>query len=160
MTNRATLLLCVFFLAGCLSVESASTEQNSLTRQFIRISREVPTFGGITRENNEWIVFLLGETQRGAAGARLQEILQETALHVVMRIRPARGSSSEEKKDRATEVLNVPGVSSIDFDEVTGYLRVGLVDVESIELAQAKLDELAIPRAEVLFQAVPGLVGW
>lgn len=158
MLNRTALLLCLILSAGCLTPEDGP-EQSPLTRQFLRVTREVPAFGGITRENGGWAVSLLDPEQREAAETRLRDIFGEEAARISVRVRPARGSASEEMKDAAGDVLGVPGVGRLDYDETTGYLEVGLVDVEALEPAQAKLEALGIPLDQVIFQAVAPIVG-
>ncbi|MCI0573011.1 MAG: hypothetical protein L0Y66_19875 [Myxococcaceae bacterium] len=57
-------------------------------------------------------------------------------------------------------VLSVDGASSLDFDERVGYLRVGLVDAEAVETAQAKLENLGIPLDQVILQVEPPAIAW
>jgi hypothetical protein len=158
MLNRTALLLCLILSAGCITPDDGP-EQSPLTRQFIRVTKEVPAFGGITRENGGWAVSLLDPEQREAAETRLRDIFGEEAAQIAVRVRPARGSASEEMLDAASEVLGVPGVGRLDYDETTGYIEVGLVDVEALEPAQAKLEALGIPLDQVVFQAVAPIVG-
>jgi hypothetical protein len=154
MTSRAALLLCII-LSGCIT---PAIEQSPLTRQFIRVTKEVPAFGGVTRENGGWVVSLLDPEQREAAEARLRDIFSEEAAQISVRVRAPRGSASEEMKDAATDVLGVQGVGTLDYDETTGYLRVGLIDVEALEPAQAKLDALGVPLEQVIFQVEEPIV--
>jgi len=159
MSTRATLLLCVLLFAGCaVPGPGSESEQSALTRQFIRVTKEVPSFGGVTRENGGWVVFLLDPGQRESAEARLRDIFGEEAARITVRSRAPHGNASEAMKEAARDVLGVPGVGMLDFDETNGYLQVGLVDVEALEPAQTKLDALGIPRDSVLFQAVTPIV--
>ncbi|OJH37248.1 hypothetical protein [Cystobacter ferrugineus] len=159
MSNRAALLLCVLLSFGCNAPGPGNEqEQSALTRQFIRVTKEVPAFGGVTREDGAWVVSLLDPEQRESAEARLRDIFEEDAAHISVRVRAPRGSASEQMKEAARDVLGVPGVGTLDFDETTGYLRVGLVEVETLESAQARLDTLGIPRDQVLFQAEAPIV--
>jgi hypothetical protein len=143
--------------AGCLTPGSG-LEQSPRTRQFLRVTKEVPAFGGVTRENDGWVVSVLDSEQRGTAEAKLRDIFGEEAATIAVRVRTPRGSASEQTMDAATEVLNVPGIERLDYDERTSYLRVGLVDVEAIEPAQLKLDELGIPLDQVILQVVSPIV--
>ncbi|WP_375767055.1 hypothetical protein NR798_36020 [Archangium gephyra] len=158
MSNRAALVLCLILSAGCITPDESGPEQTPLTRQFMRVTKEVPAFGGITRENGGWVVALLDPEQREAAETRLRDIFGEEAAQIALRERAPRGSASEEMKNAARDVLGVPGVGRLDYDETTGYLEVGLVDVEALEPAQAKLDALGIPLDQVVFQAVAPIV--
>lgn len=156
--NRAALVLCVILSTGCGTPEN-ELEQSPITRQFIRVTKEVPAFGGIARENGAWVVALLDSEQREAAETKLRDIFNEEATNIAVRIRPTRGSASEEMKTAATDVLSVEGVGTLDYDETTGYLRLGLTDVEAIGAAQAKLNALGVPLEQVIFQAQVPIVG-
>ncbi|KFA93110.1 hypothetical protein Q664_11225 [Archangium violaceum Cb vi76] len=154
--NRAALVLCLILSTAC--GPENELEQSPLTRQFIRVTKEVPAFGGVARENGTWVVSLLGSEQREAAETKLWDIFNEEATNIAVRVRPTRGSASEEMKLAATDVLSVEGVGTLDYDETTGYLRVGLTDVEAIGAAQAKLDTLDVPLEQVIFQAEAPIV--
>lgn len=158
MSSRAALLLCVILSAGCTTPDGG-TEQSPLTQQFLRVTKEVPAFGGISRENGEWVVSILDPEQREAAEAKLQDIFEEEAATITVRVRAPHGSASEEMMTAATNVLSVPGTQSLDFDESTDYLRVGLIDVEAVEPAQLKLDELGIPLEQVILEVRRPIVG-
>lgn len=154
MSNRAA-LLCMLLSVGCITPGTETeSEPSTLTQQFLRVTKEVPAFGGVTRENGQWVVSLLDAAEHEAAEARLRDIFQEEAAGIAVRVRAAQGGASEQTKDAATDVLSVPGVSRLDFDETTGYVRVGLVDVEAIEPAQVKLVALGIPLDQVILEVV------
>ncbi len=158
MSSRAALFLCVILSAACTPPDRGP-EQSPLTRQFLRVTKEVPAFGGITREHGGWVVSLLDPGQREAAERRLRDIFKEESSSIAVRTRAPRGGASEELKDAATDVLNVPGTGSLDFDETVGYLRVGLVDVEAVEPVQTRLDALDIPLEQVILQVEAPIVG-
>jgi hypothetical protein len=101
---------------------------------------------------------VLDSEQRGTAEEKLRDIFGEEAATIVVRVRAPRASASEQTMDAATEVLSVPGIERLDYDERTGYLLVGLVDLEAIETAQLKLDELGIPLDQVIIQVVSPIV--
>ncbi|AKJ06370.1 Hypothetical protein AA314_07996 [Archangium gephyra] len=144
-------MLCVILSTGCLTPEN-ELEQSPRTLQFVRVTKEIPAFGGVTRENGAWVISLLDAEQREAAETKLRDIFNEEASHLSVRVRAPRGSASEELKDEATEVLSVEGAGTLDYDETTGYLRVGVIDVEALEPVQAKLDALGIPLEQVILQ--------
>ena len=48
--------------------------------------------------------------------------------------------------------MSIEGANSLDFDETTGYLRVGVTEVESIRRATGKLKESGIPLEAVILQ--------
>ena len=150
LLNRAALVLCVILSTAC--APDHELEQSPRTQQFIRVTKEVPAFGGVTRENGAWVVSLLDPEQREAAETKLRDIFNEEAAQLSVRVRAPRGGASEEMKDEATDVLSVEGVGTLDYDETTGYLRVGVIDVEAIEPVQAKLDALGIPLDVVILQ--------
>ncbi|HYO68647.1 MAG TPA: hypothetical protein VEU33_21455 [Archangium sp.] len=158
LLNRAALVLCVILSTGCITPDTG-TEQSPLTQQFLRVTKEVPAFGGITRENGAWVVSLLDPEQREAAETRLRDIFREEAAQITVRVRAARGSASEELKEAAVDVMGVEGVGTLGYDETTGYLQVGLIDVEALEPAQAKLQALGIPLDQVIFQVESPIAG-
>jgi hypothetical protein len=148
-------MLCV----GCITPEPASApEQSARTQQFLRVTQEVPAFGGLSRENGQWVISLLDAGQREAAEAKLRDIFGEEAAGMTVRSRAPRGSASEELMREASAVLSGPGVGSVDFDETTGYIRVGLTDVEALEPAQTQLERHGIPLDQVIFEVVRPIV--
>ncbi len=159
MSSRLA-LLCLLLFAGCITPGSENgPKQSPRTLQFLRVTEEVPTFGGLTRENGQWVVFLFDIEQREAAETRLRDIFGEEAAQMALRARAPRGSASEEMKNKASAALGVPGVGRLGLDETTGYLRVGLVDVEALEPVQVNLNQAGIPLDQVILQVVTPIVG-
>lgn len=159
MSSRLA-LLCLLLFAGCIPPGSESgPKQSPRTLQFLRATQEVPAFGGLARENGQWVVFLFDLAQREAAEARLRDIFGEEAAQMTVRARPPRGNASEQMMNEAGAALGVPGVGRLDFDETNGYLRIGLVDVEALEPVQVNLDGAGIPRDQVILEVVRPIVG-
>jgi hypothetical protein len=152
-------LLCVLLSLGCGTPApddqpgQSIPEPSALTLQFIRVTKEVPDFGGLTFENGQWVVFLLAPEQRELAEARLRDVFGEEAANIAVRVRAPRGSASSQMVKDAVDVMAVPGVGTLDLDEKVGYVRVGLLAVESLEQAQVKLDELGVPLDQVILYA-------
>jgi hypothetical protein len=159
MSSRLA-LLCLLLFAGCIPPGSQNgPKQSPRTLQFLRVTEEVPAFGGLARENGQWVIFLFDFEQRAAAETRLRDIFGEEATQMTVRARAPRGNASEEMMNTAGAALGVPGIGRLDFDETNGYLRVGLVDVEATEPVQLKLDEHGIPRDQVIIEVVRPIVG-
>jgi hypothetical protein len=62
--------------------EITDHDQSPLTRQFLRVTKEVPAFGGITREHGGWVVSLLDPRQRKAAESRLRDIFKKESSSI------------------------------------------------------------------------------
>jgi hypothetical protein len=145
---------------GCLTPdpENEPREPSARTQQFLRVTKEVPTFGGVSRTGDRWVVFLFDSEEREAAEARLADIFAEEAVDITVSVRAPRGGASELTKEAARDVMSVPGVGRLDFDETVGYIRVGLIDVEAVEPAQVKLRALGIPLDQVILEVVTPIV--
>jgi hypothetical protein len=161
MSSRAALLCILLSLSvGCLAPgpENEPQEPSARTQQFLRVTKEVPTFGGVSRENGQWVVSVFNAEEREAAEARLADIFAEEAADIAVRVRAPRGGASELTKETARDVMSVPGVGRLDFDETVGYIRVGLIHVEAVEPVQVKLGALGIPLDQVILEVVRPIV--
>ena len=135
-------------LAGCSLMSSDQT----LTEKLRRVTYEVPAFGGVDFEGSQLTVYLLGGEQREKAKTVLAQIFGDEAREILLLERLPRGRASEQLKSKARDVLTVAGASSLDYDETTGYLRVGVVEAEAIERAEIKLIELGVSLEMVIRQ--------
>ncbi|MDP1822682.1 MAG: hypothetical protein Q8L48_05555 [Archangium sp.] len=145
------ILALVFALQACAPAQPAEGESlDPFTLQLLRVTKETPSFGGFHSEAGALVVFIFDEAQRGPAAASLTAIFGDTAP--ALNTRPARGQSSESVKNGAADVLSVPGTSSFDFDETTGFLRVGVWKASALEPVQTKLLELSVPLESVVLE--------
>lgn len=139
-------------VAGCSITSSSESTFEPTTEQLRRVTHQVPTFGGVLFEQDQLVVFVLGSTQTGAAQDSLREIFGTEAAEIDLKVRSPEGNASEELKRSASNILTIEEASSLDFDEKTGYLRVGVTEVKGIRKAMDKLKEIDIPLGEVILQ--------
>lgn len=133
---------CVFCLslAGC----SLLSPNQTLTEKLRRVTYEVPAFGGVDFEGSQLTVYLLGGELWAEAKATLKDIFGDETSEIVLLERAPRGRASEQLKNAARNVLTIAGASSLDYDETTGYLRVGVIEADAVERAEIKLAEMGI----------------
>lgn len=148
----AATLGALLLLAACSSTEPGDA-LDPLSQRLLRATSEVPAFGGVTFEGSRLVVFTLGV--QPAAEATVRSIFGPDAVEI--RTRPERGYGSEDLKD-AVSALDVGGAVSVDYDETTGYVRLGVVDADAVRRATAALDASMLPTSEVIVQVEPRIV--
>jgi len=151
-----SLLLSTLFLfasaAGCSFTDSNESTFDPSTEQLRRVTNQVPTFGGVLFEQDQLVVFVLGEKQIEAAEDSLRGIFGADAAQIKLEVRPPEGNASEELKQSSRNVLSVETARTLGFDETTGYLRVGVTEVKGVRQAKEKLQEIGTPLEEVILQ--------
>lgn len=149
---RATLALAfVLTLSACDSTSDPATQLDPLSEGLLRATSRVPDFGGVELEGERVTVYTLGDI--AAARAAVTSIFgDDTAVNVENR--PAQGQGSEGLKDRASAVLfsTENGTVSADYDETTGYVRIGVRDAESVRRTLRALRASDLPQAEIILQ--------
>lgn len=153
MRGLAVSLVALLALAACSSTEPDDA-LDPLSRGLLRATTEVPAFGGVAFEGQRLVVFTLGAQPEAEATVRA---IFGADVAVDLRVRPERGQGSESLKD-AVAALGVDGTLSVDYDETTGYVRLGIVDAESVRRATAALDASTLPAAEVIVQVEPRII--
>ncbi len=148
-------LIALVAVAGCSSTEPGSS-LDPLSQSLLRATREVPSFGGVAFEGERLVVFTLGEAPTAEATARA---LFGTEIEVEVRTRPARGQGSEILKDRASAASG-PGATSADYDETTGYVRVGVLDAASVRSVAAALEAAGLPMDQIIVQVESPVVAY
>lgn len=130
--------------------------QNGLDREFARLAREIPGFGGYYYENGTPVVRLKDLGQRG----RAQEVLARRFAddRVGGRgIRFVKGdfdfTELQAWADRLPRVLELSGVVFTDIDEARNRLTIGVVGDDARSRAVARIAELAIPGEAVIVEA-------
>jgi len=139
-------------IGGCSITDSNESVSDPSTEQLRRVTNQVPTFGGVLFEQEKLVVFVLGSKQINAARDSLRNVLGTDAEKVDLRVRPPKGNASEELKRSAREVLSIEAANFLDFDETTGYLRVGVTGGWAIRKAEEKLKEIGISLEDVILQ--------
>ena len=131
-------LAVMFVMQGCAAADQQQPPDPEFTR-LMRVKSQTPSFAGLGSAEGALTVFIFDETKKEEAAAVLTSLFEATQPAIVTR--PARGAASEALKDDVSGTLSVPGVSTLDFDETTGYLRVGFSKVSALEAVQANLLE-------------------
>lgn len=147
MPRLALSLVALLALAACSSTGPGDA-LDPLSQSLLRATSEVPAFGGVAFEGSRLVVYTLGAQPSAEAAVRA---LFGAGVAVEVRTRPERGQGSESLKD-AVAALGVDGTTSVDYDETTGYVRLGVVDAESVRRSTAALDASALPSSEVIVQ--------
>jgi hypothetical protein len=143
-------LVALVAVAGCSSTDPVGDTLDPLSQRLLRATTEVPSFGGVAFEGERLVVFTLGEAPDAEAAVRA---LFGTEIEVEVRTRPARGQGSEILKDRAAAAsFGAPGGISADYDETTGYVRVGVRDAASVRSVAAALEAAGLPMDQIIVQ--------
>lgn len=145
--------LAAFVFVGCgVDTESA------LTARLRRVTKETPEFGGVRRTDAQaplsggtLSVFVRSPAAVPSATARVTEIFAPD-LAPTIKLRAAKGPAAEASKVAAKDVLSVHDASTLDFDETTGYLRVGVASAESLPSLENKIDALGLDPESIIVQ--------
>lgn len=138
---------------GCSTTGSGESALAPSTGELRRVTEAVPAFGGVRFEGSDLVVFVLGAGRTGAARDSLTRIFgRRRAAAVDLRVRPPQGDASEDLKRSARPVLAEEAVQSLNVDQRTGYLNVGVTSVEGVRRAEDRLEALGIPMAAVVLR--------
>ena len=131
---RRSLLLLVVLLSACSGSEPTDTPADALTEALRRATHEVPAFGGVEFEGDLVVVYTLGPASGAEAAVRA---LFEGEAPTEVRTRPARGQGSESLKDDVSRLVfgALDGAQSSDYDETTGYVRLGVLSADAVRRA-------------------------
>ena len=149
MARTSLVLTALFALAACSSTTPDDGSDDWLTEPFARAATEVPQFGGVAFDGARPVVFTLGD--RAAATPAARALLGD---EVVVRERAPRGQGSEALKGAATRLLlgSVRDVQSTDYDETTGYVRVGVLTASAVREAHRVMAAAGFPTSEVIVE--------
>jgi hypothetical protein len=120
----------------------------------LRATSEVPAFGGVAFEGDRLVVFTLGSQPTAAPVVRT---IFGAETDVEVRTRPEAGQGSESLKD-AVSALGIDGSATVDYDETTGYVRLGVVNAEAVRRASVALGASDLPATEVIVQVESPIV--
>lgn len=113
----------------------------------------IPAFGGVTFEGSRLVIHTIGVAPAAEPAARA---LFGANADLEIRARPAFGRGSEGLKSRAAAVLfSVEGGQSADYDEATGYVRLGVVRAEAVRSVMDALVATDLPVSEILIHVEP-----
>lgn len=125
--------------------------QDARTLDLQLATGQISPFAGFRSEEGVLTIFVFDEAQLEAAKAQVSGIFADP--RPALSVRPARGQASEALKNTATDVLSISGTSSLDFDETSGYLRLGVWKANALEPTQKWLLEHSVSLDQVIIQA-------
>lgn len=153
------------FLLALSACDSTYPEArlDPLSESFLRVTNEVPSFGGVEYklrgddagdDATEPLVtvYTLGDV--AAAEAVAGPLFRRLAVRVEVKSRPAQGRGSEELKNQAGAILlGIPnGGTSADYDERTGYVRIGVRNASAVRRTLEAIRANALPESDIIIQ--------
>jgi hypothetical protein len=130
--NKHFGVVAALIFAGC-SVEAEST----LTARLRRVTTETPEFGGVRRT----------DSRAPVSGGTLTVFVRSAGS-----VANATGAAAESNMLAAKDLLSVEGASSLDFDETTGYLRVGVSSADALPALENKIQSLSLDPELIIVQ--------
>ncbi len=156
LTERSRCLAMAVLSCGLLACGPSRVER------FIELGSAIPGFGGLSRDGSDgvWTVYTRDSSQTGAAEVEITRIFGHGGPDsFVVSVRPSRGDASEAMKNEAANaVASVASVSSVYYDELTGYVRVGFSDPDAILSVEGALRDGDVPIDSVILHVRPALM--
>jgi hypothetical protein len=126
-----------------------------------RVEERAPGFGGMfLGQDGRLAVYLLDRSQLAAARSAIEIVFGAERLPAAG-VRAVRGqytvSQLKRWTERATEMLDVSGVTMVDLDEARNRVAVGIEDNSRTRTVEQALVSLGIPRKAVVI-AVTGQI--
>lgn len=126
--------------------------------RLVRVEKAAPGFGGMfTGEDGRLVVYLLDPSGIAAARAAIEAVFGASHVPAAgMRALRGRYTVSQLKRwsDRATELLEMPGVTLADLDEARNRVVIGLEDPSKTAAVTRALKPLGIPRDAVAIEVM------
>lgn len=149
------LVLVVISISGCLQ-----EGPDALTLKLRAATRTVPGFGGVRYvtvdrgdlgPEEQLQIAVLGEVNLEPGRAKVAEIFAGETPPTVW-VRPSQGTATESTMDDGTNLLSVEDANSLDYDELTHYVRSGTRFAHSIKPMQAQVLALGLDPEQVIIQ--------
>jgi len=145
---RATLAFAFLLtLSACDSTADPAAQLDPLSQSLLRATSDVPSFGGVELDGERVTVYTLGDV--AAARVAVNRIFGDE-MAVEIKSRPPQGRGSEGLKDQVSATIN--GISTTDYDETTGYVRVGVRDAEAVRRTIQAIRASTLPESEIIVQ--------
>ena len=133
----------------------------SYDERLARVEERAPGFGGMfIGQDGRLAVYLLDKSQLAAARSAIEIVFGAERLPAAG-IRALRGqytvSQLKRWAERATEILEVSGVTMVDLDEAKNRVAIGIEDNSWTRTVEQALVSLGIPRKAVVM-AVTGQI--
>lgn len=121
-----------------------------------RVEERVPGFGGMfIGQDGRLAVYLLDLSQLAAARAAIEAVFGTQRVPAAgVRALQGQYTVSQLKRwtERATEMLEVSGVTAVDLDEAQNRVAIGLEDGSRAQTVEQALVSLGIPREAVVIE--------
>ena len=149
-------LLCpaLFYALLTLSACSAASPDDeappdALTAGFLRAATEVPAYGGVAVDGGRPVVFTLGAEP---AASPVVASIFGSEIDADVRERAAFGRGSEALKDHVSRLVlgSVPNTQSVDYDETTGYVRLGVTTADAVQATLSAMERAGLPTSEII----------
>ncbi len=109
----------------------------------LRELQKVAGFGGVRSSPDGITIGALGEASRERITAEVQRIFEGGVIPAVV-VRPARSTASETTKTALLNATSRHGAVMADYDETTGYARVGIAGVSKLEGVEGGIEAAGI----------------
>ncbi|MBI2161767.1 MAG: hypothetical protein HYU25_15570 [Candidatus Rokubacteria bacterium] len=121
-----------------------------------RVEERVPGFGGMfVGQDGRLAVYLLDLSQLAAARSAIEAVFGAQRVPAAG-VRALQGqytvSQLKQWTERATEMLGVSGVTTVDLDEAKNRVAIGLEDDSATQTVEQALASLGIPREAVVIE--------
>jgi hypothetical protein len=122
----------------------------------VRVEERAPGFGGMfIGRDGRLAVYLLDPSQLAAARSAIEAVFGAQQVPAAG-VRAVRGqytvSQLKRWAERATELLEVPGVTAVDLDEAKNRVAIGLEDNSRTPTVEQGIVSLGIPREAVVIE--------
>jgi hypothetical protein len=157
------LLLTVTFAPGVLEgkiglVQGArqdSARMDTYDDLLVRVDERTPGFGGMFIDaDGRLVVYLLDTSQLEPTRSAIEAVFGSNTLPADVRAMQGQYSVSQLKMwtDRLAALWEMPAVTTVDLDEASNRVAVGIVDNSATEAVERMLSSLGVPHAAVVFK--------
>jgi len=147
------------------AAEAASQQRNSMETYddlLIRVERMAPGFGGMFIDpDGRLAVYLLDTAQLPAARSAIEAVFGSSRIPAAgLRALQGQYTVSQLKAwtDRATALLEMPGVILVDLDEAKNRVTIGVEDEPRRRAVEQALPSLKLPREAIVIQVTGPIV--
>lgn len=163
---RLYVSLFVLFTAVAAVAQHPPLDPPGLDGKFVRLARKVPGFGGYFFDaNGDLNVYLTDLVREPAARAAVADVARNRPERsknpwtrpavVIVRRSDFDFEQLGGWRVRLSGALDMPGVQTLDADEVANRIRVGVTDDVAKEEVLSVVDQLGVPRNAVIVEIVP-----
>jgi hypothetical protein len=157
LTVAAT--MCSGFLAGEIIAAAGPQERRAMETYndlLVRVERMAPGFGGMFIDpDGRLAVYLVDTAQLPTAHSAIEAVFGSSQIPAAgLRALQGQYTVSQLKvwTERATALLEKPGVTLVDLDEAKNRVTIGVEDEPRRQVVEKALPSLKIPREAIVIQ--------